>query len=179
MAQYNIFTNRMQEKGIATLGTLSRAVPRFSERTCKRLMRELLALIKTVHRRGYVHNDIKLDNILVTSEGRMKLCDGGLSRMIREMVDGTPEINARGCYYMAPEVRDGEILSKPTAGDMFSVGIALMHLRGVVSRPFNRLLIDSNDNCLEETDRGNGGQGSRSLPTCYPWSCTRVSSRSE
>jgi serine/threonine-protein kinase len=110
-------------------------VPFFTERTCKRLMREFLALISIVHRRGYVHNDIKLDNILVTSEGRMKLCDGGLSRTIREMVDGTPDIVARGCYYMAPEVRDAEILSKPTAGDVFAAGIVLMHLRRLVSLP--------------------------------------------
>jgi p21-activated kinase 1 len=155
----------MQEKGIATLGTLSRAVPHFSERTCKRLMRELLALITTVHSRGYVHNDIKLDNILITSEGRMKLCDGGICMMIREMEDEIHEIDASECYYMAPEVRDKEILNEPTAVDIFSAGIVLMHLRGVVSHPLNRLLIDSNDVCLEGTGKGHGGQGSRSLPT--------------
>jgi len=169
----------MQEKGIATLGTVSRAVPHFSERTCKRLMRELLALIAIVHSRGYVHNDVKLDNILITSEGRMRLCDGGISRMIREMVDGTPDVDAKGCYYMAPEVRDGEILSKPTAGDVFAAGIALMHLRGLVSRPFDRLLMYANDVCLEETDGGHAGQSSRSIPTSHPRARASVSSGSE
>jgi hypothetical protein len=40
---------------------------------------------------------------------------------------------------------------------MFSAGIALMHLRGVVSFPYNQLLIDANDRHLEETDGGYGG----------------------
>jgi serine/threonine protein kinase len=35
-----------------------------------------------VHHKRVLHRDIKLDNILLTSEGDVKICDFGVSKLI-------------------------------------------------------------------------------------------------
>jgi serine/threonine protein kinase len=54
--------------------------------------------LEEVHSLGYVYRDLKPANILITHEGKIKLCDFGLvapSGIIDFSVCGTPE-------YMAP-----------------------------------------------------------------------------
>jgi len=37
-----------------------------------------------IHCRSVAHRDIKLDNFLLTKEGRIKICDFGVSRIVRK-----------------------------------------------------------------------------------------------
>jgi serine/threonine protein kinase len=46
---------------------------RLKEPIARRLMRELLEGLYYCHTKGIVHRDIKLDNILLTNEGRVKV----------------------------------------------------------------------------------------------------------
>ena len=60
-----------------------------------------------VHHKRVLHRDIKLDNILLTSEGDVKICDFGVSRQIKrgETIKhqcGTPA-------YIAPEILKNEV----------------------------------------------------------------------
>ena len=69
------------------------------------------------------HLDIKLENILVTEEGDLKLCDFG---MVRPVVS---EINQRlgTDMYMAPEIAD-KVFNETYKGvpaDIFSLGSLL------------------------------------------------------
>jgi len=66
------------------------------------VMKKLLSAIKHMHANGIVHRDIKLENILLTSEGEIKIIDFGLSKKQTDCTlfnsrCGTP-------YYIAPEV---------------------------------------------------------------------------
>lgn len=48
---------------------------------------ELLAALNTVHLRGYVHRDVKPDNVLVTASGHLKLMDFGLCTLAEDIDD--------------------------------------------------------------------------------------------
>jgi protein-serine/threonine kinase len=65
--------------------------------------REVGLALKSVHEAGIIHRDIKCANILVTEDGRLQLCDFGISNVLenevskRSTIIGTP-------HWMAPEL---------------------------------------------------------------------------
>ncbi len=97
-----------------------------SDRSFKYSMRELLSFFSEVaqglhvmHMAGWVHADLKPENIMVTADNRIKLIDLGQSSKIREAktkVQGT-------IHYMAPEQSQRGILDERT--DVFGLGAAL------------------------------------------------------
>jgi protein-serine/threonine kinase len=67
------------------------------------IAREVAIALKYVHDAGIIHRDIKCANILVTEDGRIQLCDFGISGVLenevskRSTIVGTP-------HWMAPEL---------------------------------------------------------------------------
>jgi serine/threonine protein kinase len=58
-----------------------------------------------VHAQGIIHCDIKLDNVLVTEDGRVKLCDFDISicHMQGGKIGADPRANVNSCGVRAPE----------------------------------------------------------------------------
>ena len=84
--------------------------------------------LEAIHGQGYVHGDLKSDNLLLDVAGgdRLSIIDFGLARAPRtrlredeRMISGTPE-------YMAPEIIRGDAIT--TAADIYAVGIILYEL---------------------------------------------------
>ncbi|XP_078583463.1 uncharacterized protein LOC144866123 [Branchiostoma floridae x Branchiostoma japonicum] len=78
--------------------------------------------LKTVHDAGYMHRDLKLINILVSSEGVVKLADLGSSKSEKAHArtkEGTP-------LYMAPEVEKWMVYDK--SADIYSLGLILLEM---------------------------------------------------
>jgi serine/threonine protein kinase len=46
----------------------------------RRVVRQLLEGARAMHELGFLHGDLKPDNVLVTGSGDVKICDFGLSR---------------------------------------------------------------------------------------------------
>ena len=89
------------------------------------------------HSNGIVHCDLKPENVMVTSDGRVKILDFGLARLARahrpDPADGStsavpnaepPEVRIEGTIgYMSPEQAAGEALGPHT--DVFAFGCML------------------------------------------------------
>jgi tetratricopeptide (TPR) repeat protein/tRNA A-37 threonylcarbamoyl transferase component Bud32 len=100
--------------------------------------------LETAHVRGIVHGDIKPENIVQQSSGRLKLFDFGIARQVGEetatrtrsgkALEETPQSSAAGTVaYMAPEILRGD--PSDARSDLFSLGVTLFEL-AAGRRPF-------------------------------------------
>ena len=105
----------------------------FDEDSARIYTAQIVKALEYLHANGVIHRDIKPDNILITSSGKLKLTDFGLSifgafdRGNREVV-GTPG-------YMAPEIISSKQHS--FAVDFWSLGTVVFEFLAGVP-PFNR-----------------------------------------
>ena len=70
----------------------------------RRMIKEILCGLEFLHGKGILHRDLKPSNVLVDIEGRMKLADFGISRVLKED-ETTVDTFAKGTPgWMPPEV---------------------------------------------------------------------------
>jgi len=94
------------------------------------LFRELCAAVDFVHRNLIVHRDLKPGNVLVDGEGRVKLLDFGIAKILDEFQEGEAR-TATQQRAMTPEYASPEqILGRPvtTATDIYALGVVLYEL---------------------------------------------------
>ena len=75
-----------------------------------------------LHRVGVVHRDIKPDNVILESEGSLKLIDFGVVR-VPGLEDARPADIPGTAAYMAPEMFDGEPGNEAT--DIYALGVTM------------------------------------------------------
>nr|XP_043638210.1 serine/threonine-protein kinase PEPKR2-like [Erigeron canadensis] len=103
---------------------------RYSEQRAANIFKELMMVIKYCHDMGVVHRDVKPENILLTSSGKIKLADFGLAVRITK---GQSLAGLAGSpAYVSPEVITGNYTEK---ADVWSAGI-LLHALLVGNLPF-------------------------------------------
>ena len=110
-------------------GTLRARLP-LSPEDALRVTRQLCSALAYAHAAGIVHRDIKPENVLFDADGRARLADFGIARLLFDehatltaplVVLGTPR-------YMAPEARAGAPAAP--SGDVFAVGVLLQEMLG-------------------------------------------------
>lgn len=87
---------------------------------------QILRALKHAHDKGIVHRDIKPQNILLISDGTIKVTDFGIARMsenaTRTMTDGA----IGSVHYISPEQAKGSITDSRT--DLYSAGVILYEM---------------------------------------------------
>ncbi|XP_051717916.1 ribosomal protein S6 kinase-related protein isoform X2 [Ctenopharyngodon idella] len=96
----------------------------FDERDVRVFAAELGSALGFLHDFGIIHRDVKMENILLTDKGHLRLTDFGLSRRLER---GDRAFTICGTIqYMAPEVLSGGPYSH--AADWWSLGILIYAL---------------------------------------------------
>lgn len=105
---------------------------RFSPDEALTLVQEMCAALKSAHEDGILHRDIKPENILLDSQGRLKIADFGIAKLVgpedlqnftltrQDSVLGSPQ-------YMAPEqIESPEDVDQ--RADIYSLGVVFYEL---------------------------------------------------
>jgi len=112
-------------EGKSVRGMIDETEPIPVERTVE-IITDVCAALQYAHEQGIIHRDIKPDNIMVLTDGVVKVMDFGLANIIAEKsqtVDGT----VMGTYsYMSPEQARGEKIDLRT--DIFSLGATMYEM---------------------------------------------------
>ncbi|CAL1543230.1 unnamed protein product [Lymnaea stagnalis] len=94
----------------------------FSEDESRPYLRQVTSAIDHLHRSDVVHRDIKLENLLIDSNGDVKLVDFGLSAVCHDS-DHQLSTQCGSPVYAAPELFAGRKYGKPV--DLWSIGVCL------------------------------------------------------
>ena len=100
---------------------------KLTEQVAKFIFKQIVLSLQYIHSHNIVHRDIKLDNILIDLDNNIKICDFGVSKIIKKgesMMEqcGTPA-------YIAPEI----LLNQGYEGfgvDIWSAGVVLYAMLG-------------------------------------------------
>lgn len=89
---------------------------------------QILRALQHAHDKGIVHRDIKPQNIMLLSDGTIKVTDFGIARLsrsdFRATMDGEKAIGS--VHYISPEQARGEITDEKA--DIYSVGVVLYEM---------------------------------------------------
>ncbi|APR85144.1 Serine/threonine protein kinase PknB [Minicystis rosea] len=112
---------------------------------------KVLDVLVVAHAYGVVHRDIKPENVFLTRDGRLKVLDFGIARVLEEMPHGTSPLPEKtmtrtgtrigSAEYMPPEQARGQIREIDGRSDLFSLGAAMYRL--LSGHPLHGNLVDA------------------------------------
>ncbi len=96
-------------------------------------MAEIILAIEAIHKANIVYRDLKMENILLTKLGHVKICDFGLSKMV---YPGDKTYTVCGTIgYMAPETMLGQGYDHKC--DIWALAVILCEMIGGFSPFYN------------------------------------------
>jgi serine/threonine-protein kinase len=94
------------------------------------LIKNILSGLMTMHDNGYIHRDIDPTNIMITTDGHIKLIDFGIAKRMNNLTTNDKHLTQAGQFvgkpeYAAPELVLGAINEQNQTTDIYAVGILL------------------------------------------------------
>lgn len=99
-----------------------RKVGRFSNDTARFYAAEIILALEYLHKKNIVYRDLKPENLLIDSEGHIKITDFGFAKKVEDRtwtLCGTPE-------YLAPEIIQSKGHGKPV--DWWALGVLIFEM---------------------------------------------------
>ncbi|MFN7738623.1 MAG: serine/threonine-protein kinase [Pirellula sp.] len=111
-----VITSRLGEKTLA-----DRLKKRVSFKTALDYIEQMTSAVAYAHRNRIIHCDIKPENLILHSDGRLQLTDFGIAKVAQRTIIRTMVASGSGTIgYMAPE----QAMGRPSAkSDVFSLGL--------------------------------------------------------
>ncbi|MEV5984099.1 Stk1 family PASTA domain-containing Ser/Thr kinase [Streptomyces sp. NPDC052051] len=90
------------------------------------ILEPVLAALGAAHRAGFVHRDMKPENVLIGDDGRVKVADFGLVRAVDTVTDNTTGAVLGTVSYLAPEQIEHGIADPRV--DVYACGVVLYEM---------------------------------------------------
>ncbi len=101
-------------------------------RTAVEYVKQICEAVEYAHGEGVLHRDLKPSNVLVAADGKIRITDFGLAKLLAEddqSIDFTKSGAMMGTpSYMSPEQATGESKRVTSASDVYSIGAVLYEL---------------------------------------------------
>ena len=96
----------------------------------RKIFNEICEAVIYAHRKGVLHRDLKPQNVLIASDGSVKISDFGLARGFHLHQPGLTKLHETGGTrpYAAPEQFDASLKDVDERADVFSLGKILYYL---------------------------------------------------
>jgi len=108
------------------LATILRRSGPLPPRQAARIGAGVARALAAAHARGLIHRDVKPGNVLIGTDGRVKVVDFGIARAIAEAQVTLPGTTLGSVHYFSPEQARGEPAT--TSSDIYSLGIVLYEM---------------------------------------------------
>ncbi len=85
----------------------------------------MLAALGAAHRAGFVHRDMKPENVLIGDDGRVKVADFGLVRAVDTVTNTTGSVLGTVSYLAPEQIEHG---TADTRVDVYACGVVLYEM---------------------------------------------------
>lgn len=89
------------------------------------LIAQLCGALEYAHDKGVIHRDVKLENVMVTTDGDVKLMDFGLAKALQETPDKSLVITGTPLYMSPEQIMGGQADHRT---DLYALGVMVFRL---------------------------------------------------
>ncbi|MFD8212051.1 Stk1 family PASTA domain-containing Ser/Thr kinase [Streptomyces sp. NPDC059695] len=108
-----------------TLRDVLRERGALSPRAALDILEPVLAALGAAHRAGFVHRDMKPENVLIGDDGRVKVADFGLVRAVGSATASTGSVLGTVSYLAPEQIEHG---TADTRSDVYACGVVLYEM---------------------------------------------------
>ena len=109
-----------------TLKDIIRQKGKLNYQTAIQITIRILSALQHAHDNGIIHRDIKPQNVLIHSDGHVKVADFGIARMTGGATIGRGDTVVGSVHYSSPEQASGGLVE--ATSDIYSTGVVMYEM---------------------------------------------------